>query len=128
MDVVQQKLGRIRFDHTLWMNELLFALKEIELFRNRIKQLQEQYTDTANTVALENLLGEFNGLVQSAHEIQGNVGEHLKSMHAKIQANGQLESLIDGIHDRTEGQMKVFRDRFETLKNRFNQFNAKRIK
>jgi len=124
MDFVQEQLGRLRFEHQLWLNELRFKLQEIEIIEERLLNMIEQYAQTEEHPQLEVFMYEFDLARKSILQFQKLIKNHLESMQKKIQSNGHLKSILNSEHLATRVKLENFRKGFSALKERFHEFGA----
>ncbi|MFT5167062.1 MAG: hypothetical protein ACI8P3_002299 [Saprospiraceae bacterium] len=121
MKAILEKLENIQFDHSIWMNELLFAYNEIPHYEKRIVQLVNTSSNEEEKEQFNNLLNGFIVQKEAVHQLNEQIKNHVISMSHKAHANGELKSMIDSVHRETREKMETFRTVYAELKEKFHR-------
>lgn len=124
MKPVHVILENLKFDHTLWLNELYFANREISIYRDRIVNLMKGYFGETGQEELGEILEELNKLSKTTEHLTTQIEYHKNKMKKKTALNGELKSMSDTDHKRSREMMESFRVIYSHLKSSFHRFAA----
>ncbi len=121
---ILEQLNNIQFDHTRWLNELLFSAKEIDLYLNRVLEMVDEFDDKAKEGELMSMFEEFEKQKKLATNLQSKIRKHVVSISHLTHSNGELKAMIDSTHGQTRKEMENFRHQYVNLKENFHRFSA----
>jgi len=120
MSASSEKLENVEFDHTLWLLELKFALKEMSIYENRILHLIA-IREKEQTEPLGDLIMEFLEHRHVSNNLKKTIKKHIENMQNNINANGQLDKIINEGHDKVRARMEDYRAAYSALKDQFHR-------
>ncbi len=124
MKEVLDPLDSIQFDHSRWLNELLFSAKEIKLYQKRILELVKVFDDNEKGEDLMRMFSEFDKQKILAIQLKTKIKTHVINMSQLTHSNGQLRAMIDSDHNQAREDMENFRLQYANLKENFHRFSA----
>lgn len=122
MKDIFEQLDHIKFDHSRWLNELVFSLKEIELYQNRLVEMIEE--DEGKREELSAMFGEFEQQKKLAKDIKLTIKKHVVNISQLAHSNGELKAMINSGHKQIREEMETFRILYAALKENFHRFSA----
>ena len=122
MKQVFDQLEKIQFDHALWVNELTYAIIEIELYQNRVISLLEENLGQKVEEKLLALFENFEKKKELVNEIKLNIRIHHINNSKLVSSNGNIQKMVNIDHQKTEKEMEDFRNGLKKLKEDFNRF------
>lgn len=117
-------LDSIQFDHTRWLNELVFAHKEIDIYQKRLEQLVTENTDTEKDEELMEMFEHFENTNHQVTDIHNNIKKHILANVQKVRGNGSLKAMVNSEHQETRKMMEDFRKKYVALKKTFHRFST----
>lgn len=124
MKNILEPLNHIQFDHSRWLNELLFSAKEIDLYLNRLLEMADEFDDGEKARELTALVDQFDEQRKQTIDLQSKIKKHVIKMSHLTHSNGELKAMIDSIHNETRQEMENFRHQYTNLKETFHRFSA----
>jgi len=123
MKEVLEPLEKIHFDHILWLNQLTFALMEIELHEDRLISFLEENPEQELEDELQALYKKFEKKKAEVNELKLKIRMHVVNNNRLRQSNGALTMMTNSDHEQTKSKIDFFRQDFEKLKKDFQQIS-----
>lgn len=124
MKEVLEQLDSIQFDHSRWLNELLFSVKEIKLYQKRLVELVKTFGDNEKGEELMKMFTAFEKQKVEASKLKSKIKKHVINISQLTHSNGELKAMIDTNHNRARQDMETFRHQYTNLKETFHRFSA----
>lgn len=117
-----ENIDNIKFDHSIWLSEVLYALQEIKLYENRLLDLIKLYFGQEEQEELGNMLEEFGQERKTILYVKKNIQIHVDKIKEKVNSNGEMKSLSDSDHQKSREMMESFRRSYSELKEKYHRF------
>ena len=118
-----ESLEKIHFDHTLWLNQLTFALMEIELHEDRLISFIKESSEPEIEDELQTLYKKFEEKKEEVNELKLKIRMHVINNNRLKKSNGALSMMTNSDHQQTKDSIDFFRQDFEKLKKDFQQIS-----
>lgn len=117
-----EPLDNIQFDHSRWLNEAIFAEKEIALYQQRLLELLKNNREKKEEITT--LFDDFDQEKKLANIIKSKIRKQVIHIGQLAHSNGELKTMIDSGHSEVREEMENFRQQYATLKENFHRFSA----
>lgn len=119
-----EKLNSIQFDHSRWLNELLFSTKEIKLYQKRLIDMVKAFDENEKGEELTKMFNEFEEQNLEAIQLKSKIKKHVINISQLTHSNGELKAMLDSNHSHALLNMETFRHQYANLKETFHRFSA----
>ena len=124
MKEILEQLDNIKFDHSRWLNELVFSAKEIKLYQKRILEMLDEFVDKEKMEELTAMFEKFDKQKKQAIGLQSKITKHVINNSRVTHSNGALKAMINSDHSQIRQKIETFRHQYANLKENFHRFSA----
>ncbi len=124
MPTVKKNIETLHFEHKLWLNELKFALDELNIYERRLEELaKDNKEDKELMVQLERYQNKFILQKEKLHDLITDIQRHEVRISDFAKAHkDDAEGLVFTDHDKIRERMDVFNEMGAELKKDFYDF------